>query len=618
MKSHVFTLLFFLVACLSVSAQEPGPVCTFNYQAVVRDADDKTLPDRNIAVRLSVLDGPGGNALYIEEHHAMTSSLGLFSLEVGAGIQVGGSLAWEAIPWIIRKHFLKVEVDINNGQSYEVLGEAPILAVPIAIQAKFAALAYQTIDTITKVLKTLCADTLKAKIACLDTVKSDKIMAKDLCVDTIKINVNGEPRTFVQPDPVYDGDILVDFDRIEGTVTADTIELTKLEATDVCAQEIALVNSTLGDAYPVLSVDNLREETILDVDRIRGVVIADTMQFEKVIAEDICTEQVKLALSSGEKNLVLYENPEQPGSTVLDVNTVFSDYVESNVVNTAGLAADNILAQRASIDTLDLKKLRTEDICAEYFTLVFQDGETQTVIQENADGRSELGVGILMADSAGINKLFAGDICSEFYTVLYGDGEPRTFLREDDIGRLTLQVDKIDALDVCTDDLTIFKPNGEPLLEINPSANMGNDYGFIFNHNIMVNGGVMANFKQFVIDHPLDPENKNLHHFSIESDKMLNIYNGTVILNDNGEAWVGLPDWFEALNTEFSYQLTCIGGYAQVYIANEIAGNKFRIAGGQKDMKVSWQVSGIRHDKQARELQMPIEQFKKVTTGRDQ
>jgi hypothetical protein len=126
----------------------------------------------------------------------------------------------------------------------------------------------------------------------------------------------------------------------------------------------------------------------------------------------------------------------------------------------------------------------------------------------------------------------------------------------------------------------------------------------------MVNGGLMANFKQFVIDHPLDPEHKRLHHYSIESDQMSNIYQGNVILDANGEAEVLMPDWFEALNKDFTYQLTCVGGHADVYVAEEIKGNHFRIGGGMQGLKVSWQVTGIRHDPQSLKYQIPIEEWK--------
>jgi hypothetical protein len=103
--------------------------------------------------------------------------------------------------------------------------------------------------------------------------------------------------------------------------------------------------------------------------------------------------------------------------------------------------------------------------------------------------------------------------------------------------------------------------------------------------------------KNFVIDHPLDPHNKTLRHFAIESNEVLNIYRGNVMLDDFGEAVVELPEYFTAININYSYNLTPIGAYAQLYIAEEIDNNgRFKISGGQPHMKVSWYVCAERND----------------------
>ena len=88
------------------------------------------------------------------------------------------------------------------------------------------------------------------------------------------------------------------------------------------------------------------------------------------------------------------------------------------------------------------------------------------------------------------------------------------------------------------------------------------------------------------------------------------VYNGNVVLDRNGEAWVQLPEWFEALNKGYRYQLTCIGGFARVYVAAEIANNRFQIGGGQPGLKISWQVTGIRRDPYAEMHRIPVEQDK--------
>ena len=114
--------------------------------------------------------------------------------------------------------------------------------------------------------------------------------------------------------------------------------------------------------------------------------------------------------------------------------------------------------------------------------------------------------------------------------------------------------------------------------------------------NLSVAGNLTKASGSFKIDHPLDPENKYLYHSFVESPDMKNVYDGVVELNSRGEAVVVLPNYFEALNSDFRYQLTSIGRHAPIFIADEVGGNQFRIAGGRPGMRVSWQVTGIRKD----------------------
>jgi len=85
----------------------------------------------------------------------------------------------------------------------------------------------------------------------------------------------------------------------------------------------------------------------------------------------------------------------------------------------------------------------------------------------------------------------------------------------------------------------------------------------------------------------------------------MNIYNGNITTDANGKATVKLPDYFEALNMEFRYQLTVIGSFAQAIVNKEVANNAFEIATNQPNVKVSWQVTGIRHDAYANQNRIP-------------
>jgi len=131
-----------------------------------------------------------------------------------------------------------------------------------------------------------------------------------------------------------------------------------------------------------------------------------------------------------------------------------------------------------------------------------------------------------------------------------------------------------------------------------------------FQGTVAVAGTLSKTAGSFKIDHPLDPTNKYLYHSFVESPDMLNIYNGIATLNEQGEAIVEMPDWFEALNRDYRYQLTCLGQYAPVFIAEKIKEGKFKIAGGQLGQEISWQVTGIRQDAYAKAHPIPVEEVK--------
>ncbi len=132
--------------------------------------------------------------------------------------------------------------------------------------------------------------------------------------------------------------------------------------------------------------------------------------------------------------------------------------------------------------------------------------------------------------------------------------------------------------------------------------------------DIHVMGTVYGTTKNFKIDDPLDPANKYLNHSVIESSDMKDLYDGVAVLDTTGEVWVQMPSWFDALNKDFRYQLTAIGAPGpNLYIAQELTGNRFKIAGGSAEMKVSWMITGIRHDLYAEHNPMQVEQEKPAT-----
>ncbi|BCW95411.1 MAG: hypothetical protein WHS44_00275 [Fimbriimonadales bacterium] len=136
------------------------------------------------------------------------------------------------------------------------------------------------------------------------------------------------------------------------------------------------------------------------------------------------------------------------------------------------------------------------------------------------------------------------------------------------------------------------------------AATAGTTYGVYGAVNSPEGFGVYAQgdmgasgLKSFRIDHPLRPETHYLYHYCTEAPEPLNAYSGVATLDTRGEAWVQLPNYFEAINRDPRYTLTPLGApMPNLHVAVEIQGNRFKIAGGAPGRRVSWRVEAIRND----------------------
>jgi hypothetical protein len=137
-------------------------------------------------------------------------------------------------------------------------------------------------------------------------------------------------------------------------------------------------------------------------------------------------------------------------------------------------------------------------------------------------------------------------------------------------------------------------------------------YAGFFNGRVHVAGTLSKAAGSFRIDHPLDPERKYLYHSFVESPDMKNVYDGVVTTDADGFATVTMPEWFEALNRDFRYQLTVIGKgeWAHARVFREVEANTFVVQTDRPRIAVSWQVTGIRRDSYAEKHRIPVEEDK--------
>jgi hypothetical protein len=134
--NKIFTILFF--SCLTFLSYAQSP--SFKYQGVARNAQNVSLNNQDIALRLSILNA-SNQPVYSEVHNVKTSEIGIFSVNVCQGTNPNGSCS--TINWAMGGYQLKVDMDPNGGAVFMPMGTSPILQVPVAA---FAIKAQSAID----------------------------------------------------------------------------------------------------------------------------------------------------------------------------------------------------------------------------------------------------------------------------------------------------------------------------------------------------------------------------------------------------------------------------------------------------------------------------------------
>ena len=132
MKKLLYTL--FIIPLIALGQVPQG----INYQAVAYDSDGFELSNKEVGVRISIVEGSAfGTPQLVEEHDVVTTEQGLFSLIIGQGALLGGEVeSLLDIPWGSNTYFLKIELDTENNGSYMDFGTQQFMSVPYALYAE--------------------------------------------------------------------------------------------------------------------------------------------------------------------------------------------------------------------------------------------------------------------------------------------------------------------------------------------------------------------------------------------------------------------------------------------------------------------------------------------------
>ncbi len=129
-KMFSMVALIMLCATFSIFAQAPQ---SLNYQAVVRDSQNKPIANAAISLEASILQGSdNGASVYTETHTTTTNANGLYTILIGKGTTTGD---FSKIDWSKGPYFVKT-ITTANGKTIE--GVSPLASVPYALYAETA------------------------------------------------------------------------------------------------------------------------------------------------------------------------------------------------------------------------------------------------------------------------------------------------------------------------------------------------------------------------------------------------------------------------------------------------------------------------------------------------
>ena len=124
-------LIAFLMLAVAAVAQVPQSMTS---QAVLRNSSGALVANRQVSVRVSILQGSAeGTAVYVEKHSPTTNANGLYTISVGQGTVEQG--AFSAINWASGPYFIKSEADPTGGEFYSLVTTQQLQSVPYALYA---------------------------------------------------------------------------------------------------------------------------------------------------------------------------------------------------------------------------------------------------------------------------------------------------------------------------------------------------------------------------------------------------------------------------------------------------------------------------------------------------
>ncbi|MBI3260133.1 MAG: hypothetical protein HYZ54_11765 [Ignavibacteriae bacterium] len=534
---QILFMMVFMACTYSMYAQAPSGI---NYQAVARSSSGVVMSNKTIGVRISILAGSAsGSADYVEKHSVSTNQFGLFNLIIGGGTAQTGTFS--SINWGGGSKFLKLEVDTNNGSSYTTLSSTQMMSVPYALYAEKS------------------GSGSSSGVSGSGTTNYVSKFTGSTAIGNSSIYDNGTSVAIGTTSPNANNKFTV---TSSGTI-AGLFENTNGSNSSVGLQGL-FTNSGQYDATGVLGKSRPQDSYGIG-GSFEGGWIGSVSQVLNANDSNYYGSWSRVTATSGSKGTKIGVRGSVTGAYGNNYGGYFQATGDTNALAVVGLA--QVVTHRT-------------------LTSVYQRTNAGGVFSSN-DGQG------IFASAIGSYNIGNTKACTGI-----------TSVANDNSGAYNSGVTGygLGGSAVTTGVLAYADQGGSSpsyVIGVNSnvtgSGSVGTFAGY-FDGDVTTTGNLSKAGGSFKIDHPLDPANKYLIHSFVESPDMMNIYNGNITTDANGTAVVSLPTYFMAENKEFRYQLTVIGSFAQAIVFEEVKDNQFVIKTNQPNIKVSWQVTGIRQD----------------------
>ncbi|MCP4126453.1 MAG: collagen-like protein, partial [Gammaproteobacteria bacterium] len=128
MKKLTLTFTILVIIASITFAQAPQ---SFKYQAIARDVEGNIISNKQISLRISLLQGSNsGKIVYSETHDLQTTAFGLILLEIGNGNVNTGNFS--DITWGNDNYYVSIDIDAHGGTDFVSMGISQLLSVPYA------------------------------------------------------------------------------------------------------------------------------------------------------------------------------------------------------------------------------------------------------------------------------------------------------------------------------------------------------------------------------------------------------------------------------------------------------------------------------------------------------